>query len=115
MKRILCLLVVTCLLGTASRAQVTENFDSRNGVALSQLKGYLQNRCWTLPDVDITGFNTQSNGWLVPKSTITANQHTGVYTPVLDVADQLKISFTYQFDQAFEKGSSRWVKVYLTD
>ncbi|WP_207511877.1 Ig-like domain-containing protein [Longitalea luteola] len=115
MKRIFCLLVVTCLLGTANQAQVTENFNSRNGVALSQLKGYLQNHCWTLPDLDITGANTQTNGWLVPKSTITANQHTGVYTPVLDVADKIKISFTYQFDKAFEKGTRRWVKIYLTD
>lgn len=113
--RILCLLAVTCLLGTATRAQVTENFDSRNGVALPQLKGYLQNHCWTLPDLDITNFNTKSDGWLVPNSTITANQRTGVYTPALDVADQIKISFTWQFDQAFEKGTSRWVKVYLTD
>jgi stage V sporulation protein SpoVS len=115
MKRILCLLAATCLLGTASRAQLTENFDSRNGVALSQLKGYLQNRCWTLPDLEVSGFNTQNNGWLVPKSTITANQRTGIYTPVLDVTDQIKITFTYQFDQAFEKGTKRWVKVYLTD
>ncbi|WP_205508691.1 Ig-like domain-containing protein [Longitalea arenae] len=115
MKCILCLLVVTCLLGTATRAQVTENFDSRNGVALSQLKGYLQNRCWTLPDLDITGLDTQKDGWLVPGSSISAQQRTGIYTPVLDVTDQIKISFSYKFDQAFEKGTRRWVKIFLTD
>jgi hypothetical protein len=115
MKRILCLLIVTGLLVSGANAQVTENFDSRNGVALTQLKGYLQSRCWTLPDLDITRANSETNGWLVPGGVITPTQRTGIYTPVLDVADQINISFNWQFDLAFEKGTRRWVKVFLTD
>lgn len=34
---------------------------------------------------------------------------------MLDVADQINVSFNWQFDQAFEKGTRRWVKVFLTD
>jgi hypothetical protein len=115
MKRIFCLLIVTGLMVTGTEAQVTENFNPRNGVALTQLKGYLQNHCWALPDLDITRFNDESDGWLVPAGVITATQHTGIYTPVLDVAEQINISFNWQFNLAFEKGTRRWVKVYLTD
>jgi type II secretory pathway pseudopilin PulG len=115
MKRILCLLIVTGLLVSGTRAQVTENFDTRNGVALSQLKGYLQNHCWALSDVDITRANSENNGWLVPGAVISPNQRTGIYTPVLDVTDQVNISFNWQFDQAIDKGDRRWIKVYLTD
>lgn len=99
----------------STNAQVTENFNTRNGVALTQIKGYLQNHCWALPDFDVTRVNTDGDGWLVPGATITANQRTGIYTPVLDVSDHINISFNWQFDQAFEKGTRRWVKIYLTD
>jgi hypothetical protein len=51
----------------------------------------------------------------VPGAVITPNQRTGIYTPVLDVTDQVNISFNWQFDQAFDKGARRWIKVYLTD
>lgn len=115
MKRISCLLIVTALLVSGTRAQVTENFDTRNGVALSQLKGYLQNHCWALPEVDITSANSENDGWLVPGAAITPNQRAGIYTPVLDVTDQVNISFNWQFDQPFDKGARRWIKVYLTD
>jgi len=46
MKRIFCLLVTTGLLAAEANAQVTENFNTRNGVALTQLKGYLQTHCF---------------------------------------------------------------------
>ncbi|OQP50959.1 hypothetical protein A4H97_03810 [Niastella yeongjuensis] len=115
MKRIICLQIVTCLLAACLNAQVTEDFNTRNGVALTQLKGYLQNHCWTLPDFEITGFNTETDGWLVPGSDISPTQRTGIYTPALDIADHITISFNYQFNQAFEKGNRRWLKVVLTD
>jgi hypothetical protein len=115
MKRIFCSLIVTGLFVTGTMAQVTENFNTRNGVALTQLKGYLQSHCWTIPDFDITPSNVDSHGWLVPGAVISATQRTGIYTPSLDVPGNITISFNWQFDQAFEKGTRRWVKVYLTD
>lgn len=115
MKRIICLQIVTCLLVTGLNAQVTENFNTRNGVALNQVKGYLQSHCWMLPDFDVTGFNTETDGWLVPGGAISTNQRTGIYTPALDITDNITISFNYQFNLAFEKGTRRWLKVYLTD
>lgn len=115
MKCIFCLLIITSLLVNGTTAQVTEDFNPRNGVALSQLKGYLQNHCWRLPDFDVMHSNAESDGWLVPGAAITANQRTGIYTPVLDVPGQINITFNWQFNQAFEKGTRRWLKVYLTD
>lgn len=115
MKRIFCLLVTTGLLAAQTNAQITENFNTRNGVALTQLKGYLQTHCWMMPDFDVSPTNTTGDGWLVPGAAITANQRTGIYTPVLDVPDHINISFNWQFDQAFEKDTRRWVKVFLTD
>jgi hypothetical protein len=115
MMRILCLLVITGLLVSGTNAQVAENFNTRDGIAITQLKGYLQNHCWALSDLDITPSKTDSDGWLVSGAAITANQRTGIYTPVLDIADQLTVSFNWQFDQPLEKGNRRWIKVYLTD
>src|SRR3954462_1963328 len=103
MKRIICLQIVTCLLLTGINAQVTENFNTRNGVALNQVKGYLQSHCWMLPNLDVTGFNTETDGWLVPGGAISTNQRTGIYTPALDITDNITISFNYQFNLAFEK------------
>jgi hypothetical protein len=115
MKRYFSLLVVTGLLFSGTNAQVAENFNIRDGIALSQLKGYLQNHCWTLPDFDITSSNTGSDGWLVAGNSISASQRTGIYTPVLDLPGEVTISFNWQFDQVLEKGSRRWLKLYLTD
>ncbi len=115
MKRISCLLIVTGLLVSGTSAQVTENFDTRNGVVLTQVKGYLQTHCWSLSEVDITRATAENDGWLVPGPVISPNARTGIYTPVLDVTDQVNVSFNWQFDQAFEKGARRWIKVYLTD
>src|SRR4051812_16604387 len=115
MKRIICSLLVTCLVATSLNAQVTENFNTRNGVALTQLKGYLQSHCWTLPDFEITGFNTETDGWLVPGGPISTNQRTGIYTPALDIAENVTISFNSQSNLAFEKGARRWLKLSLTD
>ena len=115
MKRIICSQIVTCLLVTCLNAQVTENFNTRNGVALTQLKGYLQSHCWTLPEFEISGFNTETDGWLVPGNTISPNQRTGIYTPALNIGEHVTIAFNYQFNLPFEKGTRRWIKLSLTD
>ena len=111
-------LFVTCIctlvIGTAS-GQVTENFNPRSGIALSQLKGYLQNHCWMIPDFDITRQGSEENGSLVAAPTPGASQRSGIYTPVLDVKENINISFTWQFNQPVEKGTRRWLKICLTD
>jgi stage V sporulation protein SpoVS len=111
------LMVVGILVIQHSYAQVTENFNPRQGVAIAQLKGYLQNHCWTITDLDISRNSTgnEPNGVLLTGPLSATNVRSGIYTPVLDVPAQMTVSFTYQFSQSFEKGARRWLKIYLAD
>jgi hypothetical protein len=114
MKRNIILFVLS--LGVlAVNAQVSEDFNPRNGVALSQLKGYLQNHCWMMPDFEVSHTIAEDNGALVSGLVAAANQHAGVFTPVLDIPGQLTVSFTWQFSQPLENSNRRWLKIYLTD
>ena len=116
MKRSFCLAISTCLLvAQLVQAQVNEDFNPRNGIAITQLKGYLQNHCWMIPDFEISRSGAEENGSLVSGSAAAANQQAGIFTPVLDVPEQMNVSFTWQFNHPFEEGSRRWLKVYLTD
>lgn len=117
MKRNFCILIILAVLAIQNtRAQVTENFNPRNGVALSQLKGYLQDHCWTISNLDINRSvaGSEPNGMLV-MTTPSASARTGIYTPVLDVPEQMTVSFSYQFNQAIEQGARRWLNIYLAD
>jgi len=100
-------------------AQTSEQFNSRPGVILSQVKPHLQNNCWTL-----TGFNVNSDGWeptiegdgaLVSEAAAFSNPNTGIYTPILEVAGSITISFKYKFDSDCSGEVSRWLKIYLVD
>src|SRR5438552_19015203 len=108
MKRTFCLILLLLPIIQLTNAQVTENFNTRSGVALSQLKGYLQNHCWTFPDFDINrnGWNTgaEGNGAMISSNPAGFNQLAGIYTPVLDVPEHITVSFTYQFNQPVEQG-----------
>jgi len=116
MKRNFCLAVSTCLLlAQMVQAQVNEDFNSRNGIAVTQLKGYLQNHCWMIPDFEISRSGADENGSLISGSAAAANQQAGIFTPVLDVPEQMNVSFTWQFNHPLEEGARRWLKVYLTD
>jgi hypothetical protein len=85
------LIILAILFAQYGNAQLTENFNPRSGVAIARQKGYLQNHCWTISD------------------------RTGIYTPVLDVPAQMTVSFSYQFTQPIEKGTRRWINIYLAD
>jgi len=100
-------------------AQTIEKFNSRPGVILSQVKPHLQNNCWTL-----TGFNVNSDGWdptiegdgaLVSEAGAISNPNAGIYTPVLEVAGSITISFKYKFDSDLSGENSRTLKIYLVD
>jgi stage V sporulation protein SpoVS len=116
MKRNLFIFVSTCLLvvQTAS-SQVIENFNTRNNIALTKLKGYLQNHCWTISGFDISRSGPEENGSLISGTETMMTEHSGIYTPVLDVPDHMDISFTWQFNQPIQQGARRWLKIFLTD
>ncbi|MBC7849783.1 MAG: cadherin-like domain-containing protein [Chitinophagaceae bacterium] len=119
MKRILFLASAWVLTTLSLNAQTTENFNSRSGVQLSEVKPYLQNHCWTFVD-----FNSNTTGWnpaiggdgaMVSETTAISNPHAGVYTPMLEVPGYINISFKYRFSSNFSGAVRRWMKIYLLD
>jgi Bacterial Ig domain len=98
-------------------AGITDNFNSRPGISLSQVKGYLQGRCWFFADFDVN-----RNGWtpgiegdgaMVSGTGSSATERTGIYTPILDMAGSMPVSFSYSFNGPVQ--DRRWLKIYAAD
>jgi hypothetical protein len=121
MKRNFSTILLSCALVIAfpslHAAGITDNFNSRPGVSLSQVKGYLQGRCWFFADFDVN-----RNGWapaiegdgaMVSGTGSSPTERTGIYTPVLDMPVSMPVSFTYSFNQPVQ--DRRWLKIYAAD
>ena len=121
MKRNFLAILLSCALviafPTLHAAGITDNFNSRPGVSLSQVKGYLQGHCWFFADFDVN-----RNGWtpgiegdgaMVSGTGSSATERTGIYTPVLDMAGSMPVSFSYSFNQPVQ--DRRWLKIYAAD
>src|ERR1700743_2092675 len=95
----------------------TDNFNSRPGVKLSEVKGYLQGRCWFFSDFDINrnGWapNLEGDGAMVSGTGSSASERTGIYSPILDMSANTALSFIYSFDQAVQ--DRRWIRIYAAD
>jgi hypothetical protein len=117
MKRIL--LAVSLLFGGAvfslGMAQVNENFNTRtSATSLNQIKSFLQDHCWVLSGMDVNEQGKsilEGDGSLV--TALNAGEHSGLYTPVLQVSGDLSVSFTYSFSANLTPGHT--LKLYLTD
>src|SRR5580698_3007531 len=86
-----------------SKLNVTaENFNSRPGIRLTEVKGYLQGKCWFFADFDVNrnGWNPniEGDGAMVSGTGSSATERTGIYTPVLDMAVSTPVSFSYSFN-----------------
>jgi len=95
----------------------TDNFNSRPGVKLSEVKGYLQGSCWFFTDFDVnrSGWapNMEGDGAMVSGTGSSSTERTGIYTPLLDLTSNVKISFIYSFNQPVS--DRRWFKIYAAD
>jgi hypothetical protein len=95
----------------------TENFNSRNGIRLSQVKGYLQGNCWFFSDFDVnrSGWIPQleGDGAMVSGLGASPTEMTGIFTPVLDMQTGNTLTFIYKFNEPVH--DRRWIKVYATD
>ena len=98
-------------------AGIADNFNSRPGVSISQIKGYLQGRCWFFADFDVN-----RNGWapkiegdgaMVSGTGASPTERTGIYTPVLDMPVSTPVSFSYTFNLPVQ--DRRWLKIYAAD
>jgi hypothetical protein len=121
MKRNFSTILLSCALVIAisplHAAGINDNFNSRPGVGLTQVKGYLQGHCWFFADFDVN-----RNGWtpgiegdgaMVSGTGSSATERTGIYTPVLDMAGSMPVSFSYSFNQPVQ--DRRWLKIYAAD
>src|ERR1700733_14683794 len=101
----------------ANPALTTDNFNSRPGVKLSQVKGYLQGNCWFFSDFDVNrnGWapNLEGDGAMVSGTGSSATERTGIYTPTLDMQASTAVSFMYTFNQPVQ--DRRWIKIYAAD
>lgn len=96
-----------------------ENFNSRKGVPLKELKSKLQNSCWTFHQFDINqhGWNPsiEGDGAMVSSNTALQSGNAGIYTPLLTVKSSLSVSFNYKFNEDFEPTAARWIKLCLAN
>src|ERR1700749_4598612 len=100
-----------------AHAELGDNFNSRSGVRLSEVKGYLQGNCWFFSDFDVN-----RNGWapkiegdgaMVSGSGASSTERTGIYSPLLDMPAGVPLSFSYTFNLPVQ--DRRWVKIYAAD
>src|ERR1700761_3784036 len=109
-------LAFTPLLAETSQ-NITDNFNSRPGSRLTEVKGLLQGQCWFFTDFDINrgGWtpNIEGDGAMVSGTGASATERTGIYTPLLDLTSSTPVSFTYSFNMALS--DRRWFKIVAVD
>jgi Bacterial Ig domain/Secretion system C-terminal sorting domain len=115
MKRIIILIAIT-IAAAGSFAQTSENFNSRPGTDLTQVKGFLQSNCWQFPDFDINngGWDPgiEGDGAMVSGPGNSSTESTGIYTQLLTLYGNTNVSFKYKFSANVT--DRRWIIVYLT-
>jgi hypothetical protein len=106
------------LLSLSVAAQTGDNFNSRPGNSLSEVKGFLQARCWKFPGFDVNlGWTPaiEGDGAMVSGSSATQHQVSGIYSPVLNLTGVLNVKFNWKFKGNIGYGVRRWFKIYITD
>lgn len=100
-----------------AQAQVNENFNSRPGVDLTQVKGHLQGQCWIFSQFNVNDGGVsaiEGDGAMVSGTGATTAQTVGIYSQVVDVPGEVTITFKYKISDALTAGASRVIKIYLT-
>lgn len=102
-----------------AEAGLTENFNSRKGIPIHNIKTSLQNSCWTFHHFDVNshGWNPriEGDGAMVADFNALTGGNAGIYTPLLQVSSQIVVSFDYVFSEDFDHTTSRWIKVCLAN
>ena len=95
-------------------AQVKENFNTRPSASLNQIKSFLQDHCWIISGMDINvGGKASIEGDGSLTSNLNAGTRTGLYTPMLQVPENLSVSFNYSFNNT--PAADDKLKISLTD
>lgn len=113
------LMLAVIMTASLTASAYSENFNSRNGIPVQKVKTILQHTCWTFHHFDINqqGWNPrmEGDGAMVSDLRSLSSANAGIYTPLLEVKDQLNISFDYTFSEDFSVSSTRWIKICLAD
>ena len=100
-----------------AHAATSDNFNSRKGIKLTEIKGFLQGNCWFFSDFDVNrnGWvpNMEGDGAMVSGAGSSATEMTGIFTPQLDLNGSVAVSFTYKFNEPVK--DRRWIKIYAAD
>lgn len=119
MKKIILLACFGMLATLLASAQSGDSFNSRDGVATTDVKAFLQSHCWIFTDFDVNqnSWNPgiEGDGAMVSGTGASSTGSTGIYSPVLDVPGIISISFKYKFSSSFSSPTRRWIKVYLVN
>jgi len=101
------------MLSLSAAAQTGDNFNSRAGLTLQQVKGFLQEHCWIFSgfDVNVNGWNAGIEG---DGAMVSLNGTSGIYSPIVQVPGSLAVSFKYKFNQVLRSDERMSLKVYLT-
>ncbi|MEO8582633.1 MAG: Ig-like domain-containing protein [Flavitalea sp.] len=107
------------LINAPAIAGTIENFNSKKGVSISHIKSVLQAGCWSFHhfDVNSNGWNPEmeGDGAMVATADAAMFPNSGIYTPVLDVSNEIKISFQYTFNENFPADNNRWLNICLAN
>ena len=114
--KLLTTFIVAALAVTGAFAQTNENFNSRSESALTNLKSYLQGRCWQFPGFDVNnGWDPalEGDGALVSGTSAGSNQNCGIYSPLLGFnGTTIRVAFKYKFSAAVT--DRRWLIISST-
>ncbi len=100
-------------------SQTTEDFNSRPGTSVDEVKGFLQDHCWMFSNME-----TSSTGWqpgIEGDGTIRSasgnfpGQVSKIYTPLLEVPGSITVTFKYKFNSNVNGALKRWFKLYLVN
>lgn len=111
--------LVCSIASLETAAQLTENFNSRPGVSLNNVKAHLQQNCWTFSEFAISDKNwktdIEGDGAMVSGQSSSPNKNYNILTPVLDVPASLTVGFKYAFSNVNGNGHIRYLTIYLAD
>jgi hypothetical protein len=104
-------------LAFGAAAETSENFNSRKGIPIQNIKSTLQNSCWSFHhfDVNANGWNPgiEGDGAMVATADAAQFSNSGIYTPVLNIGENLTVSFEYIFNNNFSGSPEKWLKLCL--
>lgn len=99
-------------------AQTSENFNSRPGIPLQDIRSHLQTHCWNFASFDTDPSAPTSaiegDGAMISSVSPDPRLPIGIYTPLLDIPGDMSVQFSYSFISV-RQSPIRFLRLYLVD